>query len=145
MNLTMTMVFSIIQLDDYHSSDSQPVDQALTFLIEHLPPQMHLVIATREDPRLPLSRLRVRGQLTELRGADYLKVFQADQLQSLAIFFLNLHHNEYWIAQIFFGVWLFPLGFISEFGLTLWLLIMGVKEQGPAPADVQNLEMKAIG
>ena len=115
-----------------------------------------------------------------LSGADYLKVFQADQLQSLAMFFLNLHKNGYWIAQIFFGAWLFPLGylvyksgflpkilgivmmihfvgwtmtslqfflfpgftaityvtyplgFISEFGLTLWLLIMGVKEQKSA-------------
>ena len=43
---------------------------ALTFLLEHLPPQMHLVIATREDPPLPLARLRARGQLTELRAAD---------------------------------------------------------------------------
>ena len=50
--------------------DSKPVDQALTFLLEHLPPQMHLVIATREDPQLPLARLRARGQLTELRAAD---------------------------------------------------------------------------
>ena len=112
-----------------------------------------------------------------LSGADYLKVFQTDQLQALAMFFLNLHHNGYWIAQIFFGAWLFPLGYlvyksgflpkilgivtmvhfvgwlmtflqfflfpgftaityvtfplglISELGLTLWLLIMGVKEQ----------------
>ena len=109
-----------------------------------------------------------------LSGADYLKVFQADQLQVLALFFLTLHHNGYWIAQIFFGAWLFPLGylvfksgflprilgivmmihcvgwlmtflqfflfpgfgvityltyplgFISEFGLSLWLLIKGV-------------------
>ncbi len=60
----------IFVLDDYHIIDSKPVDNALTFLIEHLPPQMHLVIATREDPQLPLSRLRVRGQLTELRAAD---------------------------------------------------------------------------
>ena len=50
--------------------DSKPVDEALTFLLEHLPPQMHLVIATREDPHLPLARLRARGQLTELRAAD---------------------------------------------------------------------------
>ena len=50
--------------------DSQPVDEAVTFLLEHLPPRMHLVIATREDPRLPLARLRARGQLTELRAAD---------------------------------------------------------------------------
>ena len=60
----------ILVLDDYHVIDSQRVDQALVFLVEHLPPQMHLVIATREDPQLPLSRLRVRNQLTELRAAD---------------------------------------------------------------------------
>ncbi len=57
-------------LDDYHVLESPPVDQALTFLLEHLPPQLHLVITTREDPPLPLPRLRVRGQLTELRAAD---------------------------------------------------------------------------
>ncbi len=61
--------FSLV-LDDYHVIDSKPVDQALTFLLEHLPPHMHLVIATREDPHLPLARLRARGQLTELRAAD---------------------------------------------------------------------------
>ena len=60
----------ILVLDDYHVIDSKPVDDALTFLLEHLPPQMHLVIATREDPPLPLARLRARGQLTELRAAD---------------------------------------------------------------------------
>ena len=43
----------ILVLDDYHVIDSTPVDQTLTFLLEHLPPQMHLVIATREDPHLP--------------------------------------------------------------------------------------------
>ena len=60
----------IFVLDDYHSIDSDPIDQALTFLLEHLPPQMHLVVATREDPHLPLARLRARGQLTELRARD---------------------------------------------------------------------------
>jgi LuxR family maltose regulon positive regulatory protein len=60
----------ILVLDDYHVIDSKSVDQALTFLVDHQPPQMHLVIATREDPPLPLARLRVRGQLTELRAAD---------------------------------------------------------------------------
>ena len=57
-------------LDDYHVLDARPVDDALAFLVEHLPPQLHLVIATREDPALPLARLRARGQLTELRAAD---------------------------------------------------------------------------
>jgi LuxR family maltose regulon positive regulatory protein len=60
----------VLVLDDYHVLDSKPVDLALTFLIEHLPPQMHLVITTREDPPFPLARLRARGQLTELRAAD---------------------------------------------------------------------------
>ncbi len=60
----------ILVLDDYHMINSEPIDQALTFLLEHLPPQMHLMITTREDPHLPLARLRARGQLTELRAAD---------------------------------------------------------------------------
>ena len=60
----------IIVLDDYHSVESKQVDQAVNFLIEHLPPQMHLLIASREDPSLPLARLRARGQLTELRATD---------------------------------------------------------------------------
>jgi LuxR family maltose regulon positive regulatory protein len=60
----------VLVLDDYHVIDSKPVDEALTFLLKHLPPQMHLVITTREDPHLPLARLRARGQLTELRATD---------------------------------------------------------------------------
>jgi len=84
----------VLVLDDYHLIDTRTiassptvagsmsvavstsgngptsVDQALTYLVEHLPPQMRLVITTREDPALPLARLRGRGQLTELRAAD---------------------------------------------------------------------------
>jgi LuxR family transcriptional regulator, maltose regulon positive regulatory protein len=60
----------LLVLDDYHVIDAQPIDQALTFLVEHLPPQLHLVIATREDPPLPLARFRARGQSTELRATD---------------------------------------------------------------------------
>lgn len=60
----------ILVLDDYHAITAEPIDQAFAFLIEHLPPQMHLVIATREDPRLPLARLRAKGHMTELRAAD---------------------------------------------------------------------------
>lgn len=61
---------SILVLDDYHVVQGQAAHQVLTFLVEHLPPQLHLVIATREDPPLPLARLRTRGQLCELRTAD---------------------------------------------------------------------------
>ena len=60
----------VLVLDDYHLIEATAVDQALTYLVEHLPPQLHLVIATREDPHLSLARLRARGQLTELRAAD---------------------------------------------------------------------------
>jgi ATP/maltotriose-dependent transcriptional regulator MalT len=61
---------SVLVLDEYHVIDSKPVGNALTFLLEHLPPQMHLVIASREDSHLPLACLRARDQLTELRAAD---------------------------------------------------------------------------
>jgi ATP/maltotriose-dependent transcriptional regulator MalT len=60
----------IFILDDYHLIDAQPVHDAISFLLENIPLQMHLVIATREDPLLPLSRLRTRCQLTELRAVD---------------------------------------------------------------------------
>ncbi|MBL8046936.1 MAG: AAA family ATPase, partial [Anaerolineales bacterium] len=60
----------ILILDDYHAVDSAAVDEALALLLERQPPQMHLVMATREDPRLPLARLRASNQLTELRAAD---------------------------------------------------------------------------
>jgi LuxR family maltose regulon positive regulatory protein len=60
----------VLVLDDYHVIEAKPVDQALTYLVDHLPPQMHLVIATREDPPLPLARLRVGGHLTEVRAVD---------------------------------------------------------------------------
>ena len=60
----------VLVLDDYHVVDSGAVNDALAFVLEHLPPRMHLVIATREDPHLPLARLRARGQSTELRATD---------------------------------------------------------------------------
>src|ERR687889_94072 len=60
----------VLVLDDYHVLDSGAVDEALTFMLEHLPPRMHLLISGREDPHLPLARLRARGQLGELRATD---------------------------------------------------------------------------
>ncbi|HEX6480537.1 MAG TPA: LuxR C-terminal-related transcriptional regulator [Ktedonobacteraceae bacterium] len=60
----------VLVLDDYHVIDTKAVDQALTFLLDHLPPHLHLVIATREDPPLPLARLRAGGHLTEVRVTD---------------------------------------------------------------------------
>ncbi len=60
----------VLVLDDYHVIDSEPVDQALSYLLDHLPQQMHLLITTREDPSLPLPRYRANGQMIEIRAVD---------------------------------------------------------------------------
>ncbi|WP_309118552.1 LuxR C-terminal-related transcriptional regulator [Paenibacillus sp.] len=60
----------ILVFDDYHVIDAEPVEQAVAYLVERMPPRMHVVIAAREEPRLPVARLRVRDQLTEVRAAD---------------------------------------------------------------------------
>ena len=130
-----------------------------------------------------ISLLNQLAALLLLSGADYLKVFQPDQLQAQAMLFLYIYKNGYMIAQIFFGAWVFPLGYlvfksgflprilgivlmihcftwllfvfqfflfpgfvaityvsfalglVAEVGLTLWLLIMGVRDQEPTLAD----------
>ncbi len=61
--------FSIV-LDDYHLLKTQAIHEALTFLLDHLPPNMHIILTTRADPPLPLARLRARSQLSELRAND---------------------------------------------------------------------------
>ncbi len=61
---------TVLVLDDFHLIESQPIHDTLTYLVEHLPPNMHLVLASRSDPLLPLARLRARGVLTELRAAN---------------------------------------------------------------------------
>jgi LuxR family transcriptional regulator, maltose regulon positive regulatory protein len=60
----------VLVLDDYHLIEDQAIHDALAFLLARLPRQVHLVISTREDPYLPLARLRARGELTELRASD---------------------------------------------------------------------------
>jgi len=73
----------VLVLDDYHLIDSQPVHRSLMFLLEHLPPGLRLVLASRADPPLPLplARLRARGQLAELRAGELR--FSADEAASL--------------------------------------------------------------
>jgi len=60
----------VLVLDDYHVIESRDIHDGMAFLLEHLPPQIHLVIAGRADPALPLARLRGRGELVEIRAAD---------------------------------------------------------------------------
>ncbi|HSR30532.1 MAG TPA: LuxR C-terminal-related transcriptional regulator, partial [Anaerolineae bacterium] len=61
---------TILVLDDYHLISARAIHEGIAFLLEHLPPQMHVAISTRADPPLPIHRLRARGQLTELRSDD---------------------------------------------------------------------------
>src|SRR5947209_929565 len=60
----------VLVLDDYHVIDAHDIHTGTVFLLDHLPPQMHLVIGSRADPPLPLARLRARGELVEIRAAD---------------------------------------------------------------------------
>lgn len=60
----------VLVLDDYHVITNAEIHEALGFLVEHLPDSLRLVLATREDPPLPLARLRARGELGELRAAE---------------------------------------------------------------------------
>ncbi len=78
--------FSIV-FDDYHSLDSNPVDEALNYIVEHMPPQMHLVVVTREDPSIPLPRFRARQELIEIRENDLR--FQKKEIKG---FLNNLMH-----------------------------------------------------
>src|SRR5438045_2785565 len=108
-DLTTISDHLVLVLDDYHVLDAKAVDHALTYLVEHLPPQMHLVIATREDPQLPLARLRARGQWTELRAVDlrfstseaaaFLNQVMGLSLSAADIAALE-DHTEGWIAGL---------------------------------------------
>jgi LuxR family maltose regulon positive regulatory protein len=99
----------LLVLDDYHVIDAPPVHAALAFLLDHLPPRMHVVLASRSDPLLPLSRLRARGELTELRAAElrftseeasaFLKQVMALDLPAADVATLE-RRTEGWIAGL---------------------------------------------
>ena len=99
----------MLVLDDYHLVASEPVDEALAYLIDHLPPQMHVALATRTEPALPLARLRAQGQLTELRqeelrfGTDEAAAF-LDQTMALKLSVAHVAvlaaRTEGWVAGL---------------------------------------------
>lgn len=60
----------VLVLDDYHAVDAPEIQDQMAYLLEHLPPRIHLVMATRADPTLPLGRLRAGDELVEIRAAD---------------------------------------------------------------------------
>ena len=71
----------VLILDDYHLIDLPQINQEVTFLLEHIPPNMHLIISTRIDPSLPLARYRGKGTIMELRENDLR--FTAGETESL--------------------------------------------------------------
>jgi LuxR family maltose regulon positive regulatory protein len=74
-------IHSVLILDDFHLISARPILEMLTFLLEHMPPQMHMALLSRTDPLLPLSRLRVRNQLVDIR-VDQLRF----NLEEIAVF-----------------------------------------------------------
>ena len=88
----------VLVLDDYHAIEHPEIHAGVELLIERLPPAAHLAIATRSDPPLPLSRLRARGQLTEIRAADLrLSLAEAGAFLSDVI---GLSLDDYEVAQL---------------------------------------------
>src|SRR5215467_8521253 len=85
-------------LDDYHVITAPSIHRSVTYLVEHLPSRLHLVIATRADPPLPLARLRTRGHLTEIRSADLR--FTPLETSSFLIRTLGLHLSGEDIAAL---------------------------------------------
>jgi LuxR family maltose regulon positive regulatory protein len=99
----------VLVLDDYHVINTPAVHAGIAFLVDHLPPRLHVVIATRADPVLPLARWRARGQLAELRAADlrftpaeaadYLNNSMGLELAADAVETLEIR-TEGWIAAL---------------------------------------------
>jgi LuxR family maltose regulon positive regulatory protein len=81
--LTPRSEVAVLVVDDYHPIDSPAVHESLTRLLELLPTQLRIVVASRAEPPFPLGRLRVRGQLAELRAADL--AFRADEAAALLV------------------------------------------------------------
>ncbi|MBO0774408.1 MAG: helix-turn-helix transcriptional regulator, partial [Actinobacteria bacterium] len=99
----------VLVLDDYHVIDAREVQDGMAFLLGHLPPRLHVVIASRADPALPLARLRARGELAEIRAAELR--FTADEAAAYLNDRMGLHltaqdvaaleaRTEGWIAAL---------------------------------------------
>ena len=99
----------VLVLDDYHVIDAPEVQDGMAFLLDHLPPGLHVVIASRADPALPLARLRARGELAEIRAAElrftpdeaaaYLNGMMGLQLTARDVTVLEAR-TEGWIAAL---------------------------------------------
>jgi LuxR family maltose regulon positive regulatory protein len=84
----------LLVLDDYHVVTAAEVHETLTYLVDHLPEQLRLLISTRSDPPLPVARLRARGQLTELRAGDLRVTHEDAGLFLNQVMGLDLHPGD---------------------------------------------------
>src|SRR5207248_838127 len=99
----------VVSLDDYHVIEQPQIRDGMAYLVEHLPPPIRLIIASRADPTLPLARLRARGELVEIRAADlrfpldeaaaYLNEVMGLQLTAADVAALEAR-TEGWIAAL---------------------------------------------
>ncbi len=105
----LTSISLILILDDYHVIDNPRIHNSLGFLLEHQPPQLHVILITRADPPLPLARLRAHGQLNEIRAYDL--QFSTEETTNLFNTLLNFNlsasqvkilvqHTEGWIVGL---------------------------------------------
>ncbi|AWX54908.1 LuxR family transcriptional regulator [Brevibacillus brevis] len=88
----------VLVFDDYHVLKTGPLDDAISLMLERMSPQMHLVILTREEPRLPVARLRARNQLTEVRASDLR--FTYSETAEFLVNVMNLHLSSENIALL---------------------------------------------
>jgi LuxR family maltose regulon positive regulatory protein len=90
-------MFAIV-LDDYYTIDSQSIHQSLTFIIDHIPGNMHILMTTRVDPPLSVARLRARDQLTEIRAHDLR--FSADEAAAFLTQVMGLELSVEQVARL---------------------------------------------
>ena len=121
-------------LDDFHAITLEPIQHAIASLVEHGPPQLHLVIATRSDPHLPLARLRARGQLCDLRAAD----LQFDPVEARSFLHTVVGHDLE--ASTITTILRRTEGWIAGLQLTT-LLLQGRSSE----AEVRHLLTDALG
>ena len=148
----------ILVLDDYHLIHTLPIHQQLAFLLAHQPPSMHLGLVSREDPPLPLSRLRARGQTVEIRQNDlrftadetteFLRRMMRLELSSADVAALH-RRTEGWVAGLQLAalslrghddIHQFVQSFTGSHRYVLDYLIEEVFKQ--QPADVQDFLLK---
>ncbi len=153
----------VLVLDDYHLIDAPPVHASLAFLLEHLPPSLRLVVASRADPPLPLARLRARGQLAELRAADLrftleeaaelLRTAVGSELPDAAVAALG-DRTEGWVAGLQLAalslrgrgdITAFVEGFSGSHRYVLDYLAEEVLDRQPEPLRAFLLETSVLG